>query len=248
MIAKAKIKFIKSLQIKKYRTQEQCFIVEGVKSISELINSDFVVKEVFGTASYLADHQHLLRKANIPFVEVTVKELQSISNFQTNEAALAIAQMRKNQPPVLKHQEFALMLDDIRDPGNMGTIIRTADWYGIAHIIASPESTDFYNPKVITATMGSFTRVRMYYTNLVEFIEAYNGEVYGAFLEGESIYSTPFASGGILVMGNESNGISAELSERVTKRITIPRIGQAESLNVATATAIILDNVRRKLS
>lgn len=246
MISKAKIKFIKSLQIKKYRIQEQCFIVEGTKSITELIESDYVVSEVIGTVSFVEGNYRLLHAQNIPFTEVSVKELQSMGSFKTNESALAIVQMRIQQPPVLTGQEYALVLDDIRDPGNMGTIIRTADWYGITNIIVSPDSTDFYNPKVIASSMGSFTRVHMYYTNLVEFVQAYGGDVYGAFLGGENVYNVGFGKAGLVVMGNESNGISEQLAKLVTKRIMIPRIGQAESLNVATATAVILDNLQRK--
>lgn len=246
MIAKAKIKFIKSLQIKKYRTQEQCFIVEGAKSISELIESDFVVREVYGTKAYLDSYAHLLGKQKIYVDEVSVHDLQSMGSFKTNESALAIAEMKGNNQPTLADTEYGLVLDDIRDPGNFGTIIRTADWYGISKIIASPDSVDVYNPKVIAASMGSFARTTIFYTDLGNFISGYHGNVYGAFLDGENIYATQFNTGGLIVMGNESNGISRELGSLITKRITIPRIGKAESLNVATATAIILDNVRRK--
>ncbi len=247
MIAKAKIKFIKSLQIKKYRTQEQCFIVEGAKSISELIESDFLVKEVFGTTSYLRANQQHLHKKNIQFTEVSVDELHAMGSFKTNDSALAIAQMKKNEQPSISSQEYGLVLDDIRDPGNLGTIIRTAEWYGVTNLIASFGSTDFYNPKVIAATMGSFTRVRIFYTDVVAFLGAYPGEVYGAFLDGKSIYKTEFGNGGLIVVGNESNGISKEVSTLVHQRVTIPRVGSAESLNAAIATAVIFDNVNRQI-
>ncbi len=245
MITKAKIKFIKSLQIKKYRTQEQCFVVEGAKSISELIHSDFKVTEVFGTRQYIEANKPFLTSESISCEEVTIRDLEAMGSFKTNDTALALAQMRAIVPPVLKRSEYALVLDDIRDPGNLGTIIRTADWYGISKIIASPDSTDFYNPKVIAASMGSFTRVHLYYTDLVEFVQAYKGEIYGAFLDGENLHTVGFGKAGLIVMGNESNGISDRLSKSITKRITIPRIGKAESLNVSIATAIILDNICR---
>ena len=139
-----------------------------------------------------------------------------------------------------------LVLDDIRDPGNLGTIIRTADWYGINKIIASSETADFYNPKVISATMGSFTRTKIFYTGLESYLAGQTGRpIYGAFLHGNSIYQTDFSSGGFLVIGNESRGISERLEPHITERITIPRIGKAESLNAAIATAVVLDNIRR---
>lgn len=246
MISKAKIKFIKSLQIKKYRTQEQCFIVEGAKSISELVESDFRIREVFATREYLEKNHHSFDHRSIPIQEVSIRDLEAMGSFKTNDTALALADTKKNEPPVLSPAEFALVLDDIRDPGNLGTIVRTADWYGINQLIASSDSVDMYNPKVIAASMGSFTRINIFYTDLISYVSHYKGNVYGAFLDGQNIYSTPFDTGGLMVMGNESNGISKELEALITQRITIPRIGKAESLNVATATAIILDNVRRK--
>ena len=238
-------KFVTSLHVKKYRVQEQCFIVEGTKSILELVESDFVVREVFATPQFISMHAGIFKQKGIPLTEVTLNELQAVSSFKTNTSGLAVASMRINSVPEIKREEFALVLDDIRDPGNLGTIIRTADWYGITTVLASPESTDFYNPKVIASSMGSFTRVRIYYTDLVTFVGSYPGNVYGAFLDGKSVYEMDFSSGGLLVVGNESNGISKELDALIGNRITIPRVGHAESLNVATATAIILDNIRR---
>jgi TrmH family RNA methyltransferase len=138
------------------------------------------------------------------------------------------------------------MLDDVRDPGNLGTIIRTADWYGVTTIIASEETADTYNAKVIQSSMGSFTRVHMYYTNLENYLRQTTLPVLGAFLDGENVHSCAFGEGGILVIGNEANGISPAVENFVTQRITIPRIGGAESLNAAIATAVILDNIRRR--
>ncbi len=179
-------------------------------------------------------------------VEVSGKELTDIGSVETNNSALAVVKMKSPLLPTLSSNDFSLMLDDIRDPGNLGTIIRTAEWYGIKNIIASAETTDLYNPKVISATMGSFLRVNVYYTNLEEFLSGVKGPVYGTFLKGENVHSVKFPTGGIIVIGNESKGISPAVQKRVTHPITIPRFGNAESLNASVATAIVLDNLRRK--
>jgi TrmH family RNA methyltransferase len=139
-----------------------------------------------------------------------------------------------------------LALDDIRDPGNLGTIIRTADWYGIHQIVASSETADFYNAKVISATMGSFTRVSLFYTDLDAWLPTIPGRRFGTYLDGQDVHQVDFASGGIVVIGNEARGISGTVTRWITDRITIPRYGQAESLNAAIATAVICDNIRRK--
>jgi RNA methyltransferase, TrmH family len=242
MLSKADIKYIKSLQIKKYRKQEQCFVVEGAKTVQELLQSDFVVKKVIGTNEFLSKNPVADRTE---VVEVSEKVLEGIGEFQSNNAVIAIAEMRSNKKVEINADEFALVLDDIRDPGNLGTIIRTADWYGIQHIIASEETADFYNPKVISATMGSFTRVQIFYTDLVSYLRPYQQPIFGAFLEGKNIHEVKFGSGGLIVIGNESRGISDAVKQFVTDKITIPRFGQAESLNAAIATAVICDNVRR---
>ena len=153
--------------------------------------------------------------------------------------------MKPNNAISVSDQEFVLVLDDIRDPGNLGTIIRTADWYGIHKIVASVETADFYNPKVISATMGSFTRVSIFYTDLPQYLSGIKHRIFGAFLNGKNIHEVSFAPGGLVVIGNESRGISATLNSYITDKITIPRYGEAESLNAAIATAIICDNLRR---
>ena len=244
MISKAKVKFIKSLQLKKYRKEAQCFTVEGAKGVQELLNSDFEAVWMAGTADFLTKIEPLLRGRQIEVVETSEKELSGAGIFQSNNSTIAIARLRVNQAPVLKN-EFVLVVDDIRDPGNLGTIIRTADWYGIKNIIASPETADFYNPKVINSTMGSFCRVTIYYTLLTDFLVGTNWPLFGASLTGKSIYETDFGSEGFVVIGNESQGISTAINRLITHHITIPRIGQAESLNASIATGIILDNVFR---
>jgi RNA methyltransferase, TrmH family len=244
MISKAKSKFIKSLQIKKYRKQEQSFVVEGKKSVSELIRSDYEVTLVVATDEFLSGQRAYLSD-RIEVIESTDLELSKLGEFQTNDAALAIARMRPNKPISIDEGEFGLMLDDIRDPGNLGTIIRTADWYGISKIIASEHTADIYSSKAISATMGSFLRVDIFYTSLSDYVDKTSQNVLGAFLEGENVHSCSFGKGGILVIGNESHGISDQVSRRVNQKITIPKYGRAESLNAAVATAIILDSLRR---
>jgi TrmH family RNA methyltransferase len=243
MLSKARIKFIKSLQIKKYRKQEQCFVVQGAKSVHELLKSDFETLMVIGTAEFLEELPPLIQTETF---ETSQSELKGLGEFQSNDSGLAVARMKPDEPVRLREGEFALALDDIRDPGNLGTIIRTADWYGVSLVVASPETADFYSPKVISSTMGSFTRVRVHYEELQSFFKNSRSKIYGAFLDGKNIYHEHFHSGGIILIGNESRGISPALESFVTDRITIPRFGNAESLNAAIATGVILDNIRRR--
>ena len=242
MLSKATIKFIKSLQVKKYRKQEQCFLVEGAKSVRELLSSDFEVVKLLGTTDFLSTLE-ITVKGEV--VEASEGELEGLGEFQTNRSAVAIARFKPNTAQYTSETEYAIVLDDIRDPGNLGTIMRTADWFGIQKIIASAETADFYNPKVISASMGSFTRVHVYYTDLISYLARNNHPVYGAFLDGTDIHSVNFAPGGLILIGSESHGISADLTDFVTEKITIPRYGKAESLNAAIATAVICDNLRR---
>jgi TrmH family RNA methyltransferase len=244
MVSKAKLKFIKSLQVKKYRKQEQSFVVEGAKSVSELLGSDFEVLWIAGSEKFLLQNEKVIRVKNIEAVSANEKELEQLGTFQTNDAAIAIAKMRSNLMPNLTG-DFCLVLDDLRDPGNVGTIIRTADWYGIKTIIASEETADFYNPKTISATMGSFCRTRIFYTDLQSFLSNNSFPVFGTFMDGKNVHQIDFPKAGLIVIGNESNGISDSISKFVNHRITIPKIGGAESLNAAIATGIVLDNVFR---
>jgi TrmH family RNA methyltransferase len=249
MISKARLKYIKSLQVKKYRKQEQCFVVEGAKGVRELLGSDFETVLIVGTEQFLDQAQPLMGRSKAEILTAKPSDLEQIGAFQSNDSGLAVARMRDNVKPVLAAEEFALVLDDIRDPGNLGTIIRTADWYGLRHIIASEETADLYNSKVINATMGSFTRVNVYYINLIEYLRSVKGfDTYGAFLNGEDVHTMSFGKGGLIVIGNESAGISDAVGAMIKKRITIPRIGSAESLNASVAAGVILDNVTRTRS
>jgi TrmH family RNA methyltransferase len=242
MLSKVRIKFIKSLQLKKYRKEEQCFVVEGAKSVREVLASDFEIVTLAATAEFLSSTK---LRGSFEIIEVNEKELQGLGEFQTNDSALAVVRCKSNDPVTVNNEEFALVLDDIRDPGNMGTIIRTADWFGINKIIASTETADFYNGKVITSTMGSFTRAKVYYTDLKAFLPSVSIPIYGAYLSGNELSKVNFGKGGLIVIGNESKGINPDLETFITHKITIPAFGKAESLNAAIATGIICYAVRR---
>ncbi len=244
MISKAKASFIKSLQVKKYRLAEQCFIVQGAKAVKETLASDFTVVTLCGTEPFLRDVKLAGKVQEV--IETSEKELTALGSVDVNTSALAVVQIKPARRPRFDANSFALVLDDIRDPGNLGTIIRTADWYGISTIIASHETADMYSPKVINATMGSFLRVGVHYDSLEEILASVPVPVFGAFLDGQDVHTTNFGKGGLVIMGNESKGISAAVEKFVTHRITIPRIGKAESLNASVATAVILDNISRR--
>ena len=246
MLSKARLKYIKSLQVKKYRQSEQRFVVEGAKSVLELLASDFNTETVIATQEFMEHNALVVSGFSGELIEENETTLASMGEFKTNNSALAIARIKPNLSLEVKRDEFALMLDDIRDPGNLGTIIRTADWYGISKIIASSDTTEFYNPKVIHASMGSFTRVQVYYTELAGFLGSVTVPILGAFMNGEDVHELDFGTGGIIVIGNEAQGISSAVEKLVTRRITVPRFGKAESLNAAVATAVICDNIRRK--
>lgn len=244
MVPKSKIKFVKSLQVKKYRKQEQCFVVEGRKSVNELLQSEFETLWVAGTSDFISENHARFLKQSIEWCEAKEEELIAMGSFQSNQSALAIARIKPNVIPPTP-TGFCLALDDIKDPGNLGTIIRTADWYGIRYLFASEESADFYNAKTISATMGSFCRVTVTYVNLKEWLSQAKLPVYGAFLEGADVHAMNFAASGVILIGSESHGIGKELEPMVTHKITIPRVGGAESLNAAMAAGIILDNLVR---
>jgi len=247
MLSKNTVKFIKSLHQKKYRFESGKFFVEGEKSVVEVLQSDFLVDLLLVTEGFAKKHASLLRAFQGEVLVATAGQLEQVGQYQSNDAALAVVQMKPNTSFTPEAGELILALDEVRDPGNLGTIIRIADWYGIKKMIFSPQTAEFYNPKVIQSSMGSFTRVQFYYDDLGKELSAWRLPVYGAFLEGESIHQLTNPVAGVLLMGNESQGISKETEQWVTKKITIPGYGQAESLNVAIATAIFCDNFKRLL-
>ena len=240
MLSKNQIKLITSLQQKKYRKQEQLFFAEGLKVVQELLHSNFELQELFTTKqdflSVSKDNLHAISEA----------ELKKISALATPNSCLAVFKIPKAKE--MKESGLILALDDVRDPGNLGTIIRLCDWFGIETLFCSEETVDIYNPKVVQATMGSISRVNVVYGDLENFLVKTKLTVFGTFMDGKNIYQESLPNDGVIVMGNESNGISEAVEKLVTDRIAIPRFGDlqiTESLNVATATAIILSEFKR---
>jgi len=235
---KNQIKLITSLKQKKYRQLHGLFIAEGIKTINELLASNFAIHTLFTTESFNIDAKNELI--------ISEKELKQISFLKTPNKALAIFHIQK--PKAIDTDQLIVALDDVRDPGNLGTIIRLCDWFGIKDLLCSLETVDCFNPKVIQASMGSITRVNINYINLPTFLKDTNLLVFGAFMDGENVYKKNLPAKGVLVMGNEANGISKSVETLVTEKIAIPRFGAiqaTESLNVATATAIILSEFKR---
>lgn len=240
MVSKNQIKLITGLQQKKYRNEHQLFIAEGVKVIQELLQSNIVLDHLFVTES-IFDIVPTAKKTLIK--EADMKRMSALS---TPSSCLAVFHIPASKP--IDSKGLIVALDDIRDPGNLGTIIRLCDWFGIAQLLCSKETVDLYNPKVIQATMGSVSRVQVNYVDLEAFISETTLPVFGTFMDGKNIYKENLPSEGILVFGNEANGISSALEKKIKNRVAIPRFGnlqQTESLNVATATAIFLSEFRR---
>ncbi|MCF6129153.1 RNA methyltransferase [Flavobacterium sp. AS60] len=241
MVSKNQIKLITSLQHKKYRIEHQLFIAEGVKVIQELLASNFVLEHLFETEAVF--EQVSISKKTI----VKEQDMKRISALSSASSCLAIFKIPAATE--IDTNGLIIALDDIRDPGNLGTIIRLCDWFGVTQLLCSPETVDVYNPKVIQATMGSITRVKVNYVDLKDYVLQSELPVFGTFMDGKNIYKETLPKEGILVLGNEANGISAALEKNIKNRIAIPRFGdiqKTESLNVATATAIFLSEFRRK--
>lgn len=236
MISKNQIKNITRLQQKKYRQQEGLFIAEGVKVINEFLNSTFKLVDLFTTKTFNVENEMLITEA----------ELKKISALKTPNTALAVFEIPKLS--LIESKGLIVALDALRDPGNLGTIIRLCDWFGVKQLLCSKETVDCFNPKVVQATMGSLTRVNVFYIDLNHYLEETKQTVFGAFMDGENVYASNLPADGILVLGNEANGISQSIEKHVNQRISIPRFGhlqETESLNVATAGAILLSEFRR---
>ncbi|MBU2882806.1 RNA methyltransferase [Psychrosphaera sp. B3R10] len=241
MLSKNQMKLARSLGQKKFRKSLGQFLVQGEKNVLELLQSTLKVDQVFATDSFVSQHETQIRGLQVTVTdEVT---LSKISTLAANNTVIAIV----TTPPNVSFQDrgLTIALDGVSDPGNLGTIIRVADWYGIQQVVLGTNCADPYNPKTISATMGSFTRVEIVFANLAEILPTTNRPVYGAFLEGENLHQATLSNEAIIVMGSESHGISREVAAYINKPITIPRFGFAESLNVAMATGIILDNFIR---
>ena len=240
MVSKNQIKFISGLQQKKQRLIHKMFVAEGVKVVQELLDADFELHQLYTTEDDFKSVNDSKKQI------VSSEDLKKISALTTASSCLAVFKIPEQRE--LYQSGLIVALDAIRDPGNLGTIIRLCDWFGIQQLICSNETVDVYNPKVVQATMGSISRVNVSYINLEDFISTTSLPVFGTFMNGENIYSTTLPKEGIIVMGNEANGISKEVENSIQHRLTIPRFGtlqKTESLNVATATAIILSEFRR---
>ncbi len=239
MLSKNQIKLLTRLKQKKYRQQHGLFVAEGVKTIQELLNSNLELEQLYAVKSFNIN-------TNLETL-ISEADLKKISSLKTPNQALAVFKIPECQ--AISESGFIVALDAIRDPGNLGTIIRLCDWFGITQLVCSEQTVDCYNPKVIQATMGSITRVSLNYVDLNQFLSATKLPIYGAFMDGKNVYRESLSNNGVLVMGNEANGISEDIEKHITKRVSIPRFGaiqETESLNVATATAILLSEFKRR--
>jgi len=246
MLSKSEIGFIKSLQQKKYRKEQALFVVEGLKSVLEFLQSGYRIHSVYGTSTVLPKLGKISQ--NIKLLEVKADEIAKISGLTTPQDALAVVYIPQKDEKELKIEAntFHLLLDGVQDPGNLGTIIRTVDWFGFKQLICSTDTVEAYNPKVVQASMGSLARIDVIYTDLEDVIRRCSLPTFAATLGGTSIFETAFGHEGLLILGNEGNGIRPEILEKVNNRITIPLYGGAESLNVAVSAGIFCAEVRRK--
>jgi len=240
MVSKNQIKLITSLHQKKFRQANNLFIAEGAKVVNELLHSNFELESVYATEALFPQiQQH-------KFTLISENDLKKVSALTVPNNCLAVFKIP--EPKSIKEKGLIIALDDIRDPGNLGTILRLCDWFGIEQVICSEQTVDLYNPKVVQATMGSIARVNVTYLDLNSYVRTTKLPVFGTFMDGENIYKTALPKEAIIVMGNEANGISPAIEQSTKNRLTIPRFGnlqQTESLNVATATAVILSEFCR---
>jgi TrmH family RNA methyltransferase len=245
MLTNKQIKLINSLHSKKGRKENDLFLVEGEKSLFELVKSDFVIEFFVINESQSDVINQISLQSKAPIYSLDAESIQKLSTLVTNSFGLAVVQQKSFSSFQLK-ENYTIILDGIRDPGNLGTIIRICDWYGFKQLVLSDDCTEFYNPKVIMSSMGSFSRIEFTYVDLVVFFKAHPSvKKIGAVLNGENIHQYKFPDNGFIILGNESNGIREDVLELLDERITIPSFGEAESLNAGISTAIIADNLRR---
>ena len=236
MISKNQIRYIRGLSLKKNRIKEQCFVVEGEKCLVELLNSSFEVVELFALKDWIDENKAVFDEIQV----VSFKELERISNLKSPNKVLAVVNMKKQE---ILQQESAvtLVLDDINNPGNLGTIIRMCDWFGVKQIICSKNTADIYSPKVVQSTMGSLFRTQITYADLSTYLAKVTTPIYGAYMDGENVKDIKINQKAHLVMGSEANGISEKVEKYISKKVAIRNIGDnTESLNVAVATSILL--------
>ncbi len=242
MLSKNQLKLITSLHQKKYRIRHGLFIAEGIKVVRELLNSSIKSVDLY-TTEVIEEFESYKPQL------ISELELKKISTLKTPNKILGVFEIPSMTQ--VKQEGLLLVLDNIKDPGNLGTIIRLCDWFGVEQIVCSKETVDCYNSKVVQSTMGSLSRVSLSYIDLIPFLKTTVLPIYGGFLDGENLYKTSLKKNAILIIGNESNGISKDISDLVKHKITIPRFGklhQTESLNAATATAIMLSEFRSTLT
>jgi len=252
MISKNTIKLIKSLAHKKYRQKHELFLVEGEKNVLEVLDSSLQVTHLFGTARFLQNNSGRITKADI-VAEAATDEIKKASLLKNPRDCLALCALPKENSLPAQLGSFTFYLDSIQDPGNLGTIIRTCDWFGANTIFCSPDTADIFNPKVIQASMGSFARVNAIYTpfaQLAEIATQSQAEVMGTFMDGENIYNTQLPEKAVVILGNEGKGISPEVAAKVERKLSIPRFHNEnkgpESLNVGVTAAIICSEFKRR--
>ncbi|MDR3712542.1 MAG: RNA methyltransferase [Puia sp.] len=246
MLVKSQVKYIQSLGQKKFRDQEGVFVAEGPKIVSELLTASNVpLVTLYAVKEWLEkNHESLVSFSSPQVVEVRDSELERLSSLATpNQVVAVFGQPSFTALPPRDSGRIRLLLDSIQDPGNLGTIVRIADWFGLRHVVCSPESADVFNAKAVQSTMGSISRVRVTYEDPEEHIGRDDLPAYATTLGGTSLYKMERIDAGIIVIGNESKGIRDSLLQKISHHITIPRIGEAESLNAAVATGIVLSHL-----
>jgi TrmH family RNA methyltransferase len=241
MLVKSQAKDIQSLGQKKQRDKLGLFIAEGPKIVTELLQTS-AVQQIYALKEWIEDNNQRLKHVEV--VQVSLAELEKISQLTTPNNVLAVLKKFDEKPFIETKGRLTLVLDTIQDPGNMGTIIRTADWFGVDQIVCNENCADIYNPKVVQSTMGSIARVKVLYTDLQQWLASQEPvNIYAALLNGNDVTAMQKLNEGIIVIGNESKGISDEVLKLVSAKITIPQKGKAESLNAAVATGIILSHI-----
>ena len=241
MVSKSQLKYIQSLGQKKYRDEGGVFVAEGPKLVRELIETHVELTHVYALDEWIEENKVFLKSINPTAISET--ELERMSQLKTPNKVIAIVKKFEVNEPSIK-ERISLALDTIRDPGNLGTIIRIADWFGISQIICSADCADMYNSKVVQATMGSIARVNVFYTDLPEWLKQRSDvRIYAAMLEGKDVTKMSRIKEGLIIIGNESIGIDKEVLQYSNEQIAIPRKGSAESLNAAVATGIILSHL-----
>ncbi|MBI9034025.1 MAG: RNA methyltransferase [Bacteroidales bacterium] len=258
MLSKNRIKYINSLGVNKYRKKYGSFIVEGHKMVVESFRSSYKVEQIYALTEWIQEFGEEI-PSQVEVNEVSIQEMKKISELSSASPVLAVLTGIEEQLEISNAaNHLILVLDDIRDPGNLGTIIRTADWFGITNIVCSIQSVDCFNPKVVQSTMGSIFRVNVFYVDLAEYFNSLEPQipVYGSFLDGENMLETNLSESGVIVIGNEARGISVELEKFVTKKILIPSFSNfegaanssPESLNASIATSIVCFEFRRRMN